>query len=183
MKVHKTSITGALLLELDVYEDCRGVFIETYSLIKYARLGIQDRFVQDNRSCSARGVVRGLHYQVANPTGHLIYVTAGCIFDVGVDLRPASPTFGQHISFELSADNHRQLFLPAGVAHGFCSLAEHNEIWYKCTQSYCPGDEAGLFWNDPDLGIEWPISAPLIKARDAEFPRLRDIDFSRLPKS
>lgn len=182
MKVKPTLIEGAFLIELEVHGDDRGFFVETYQAQRYRDHGIKYDFVQDNHSRSEKGVVRGMHYQIEHAIGHLIYVTKGCIFDVGVDLRLGSSTFGQHIGFELSENSHQQLFLPPGVAHGFCALAERNEIWYKCTDFYYPEDEAGLLWNDPDVGIRWPIEAPNLKPRDAMFPRLRDIESSRLPK-
>ncbi|QWD91085.1 dTDP-4-dehydrorhamnose 3,5-epimerase [Polynucleobacter sp. MWH-Braz-FAM2G] len=182
MRVQSTAIAGALLIELDVHSDNRGFFLESYQSKRYAEFGIDHVFVQDNHSCSEKGVVRGIHYQIEHPIGHLIYVTKGHILDVGVDLRPASPTFGRHISFELSAEMHQQLFLPPGVAHGFSGLGEWNEIWYKCTDFYYPEDEAGLLWNDPDLGIDWLINSPNIKVGDIFFPRLRDIHPSRLPR-
>lgn len=182
MKVHPTAIAGAFLIDLDVNVDERGFFLESFHAKRFSEIGINYDFVQDNRSHSSGGVIRGLHYQIENPIGHLIYVIEGCIFDVGVDMRLASPTFGKHIAFELSADKHQQLFLPPGVAHGFCSLAERNEIWYKCSNFYYPDDEAGLLWNDPELGIRWPIDSPKIKPRDASFPRLNEIGVSRFPK-
>jgi dTDP-4-dehydrorhamnose 3,5-epimerase len=182
LKVHKTAINGAFLIDLDVYGDKRGFFLESYQRKRYVENGLDIDFVQDNRSLSQKGVMRGMHYQIQHPIGHLVYVTHGCVFDVGVDLRANSATFGQHIGFMLSADKNQQLFLPPGVAHGFCTLGEENEILYKCTEYYYPDDEAGVLWNDPDLGIDWPIRDPIIKPRDAAFPRLREVDPARLPK-
>ena len=182
MKVQPTAIAGAFLIDLDVHGDHRGFFLESYQAKRYAEHGIDHVFVQDNRSRSEKGVLRGMHYQIEHPIGHLVYVTRGHILDVGVDLRPGSPSFGRHVAVELRADKQQQLFLPPGVAHGFCTFGERNEIWYKCTEFYYPEDEAGLLWNDPDLGIDWLVEAPNIKARDAMFPRLRDIDPSRLPR-
>lgn len=181
MKVAKTAIVGAFLIELDVYGDKRGFFLESYQHRRYAEAGMNMEFVQDNRSFSQKGVVRGLHYQVRHPIGHLIYVTHGCVFDVGVDLRRSSPTFGQHIACTLSAESNQQLYLPPGVAHGFCTLGGENEILYKCTEYYYPDDEAGVLWNDPDLGIQWPATNPLITPRDAAYPKLKDIDPARFP--
>lgn len=183
MKVHKTAVEGAYIIDLDVFGDERGFFLESYEKRRYSENGIDVEFVQDNRSLSMQGVVRGMHYQVKHPIGHLIYVTHGCVFDVGVDLRPGSRSFGKHVAVTLSADSNRQLFLPAGVAHGFCTLGDRNEILYKCSDYYYPDDEAGILWSDPDLGIAWPISDPVIKARDADFPRLRDVDAMRLPRT
>ena len=182
MKLTNLKIEGAYLIDLDVYGDKRGFFLESYQRQRYSECGLDTEFVQDNRSFSEKGVVRGLHYQVKHPIGHLVYVTHGSVFDVGVDLRRDSPTFGQHIAFTLSAENNQQLYLPPGVAHGFCTLGEENEIIYKCTEYYYPDDEGGVLWNDPDLGIQWPVKDPLIKPRDAAFPRLKDIESARLPK-
>lgn len=182
MKVSATAIAGAYLINLDVHGDRRGFFLESFQRKRYAEHGLEFDFVQDNRSCSEKGVLRGMHYQIRNPIGHLVYVTRGRIYDVGLDLRVQSPTFGQHIAYILSGESNQQLFLPPGVAHGFCTLGEDNEILYKCTEYYYPDDEAGVLWNDPDLGITWPIEEPNIQPRDALFPRLREIDSSRLPK-
>jgi len=182
VKVTETNIAGAFLIDLDVYGDKRGFFLESYQKERYAKHGLDIEFVQDNRSFSQKGVVRGLHYQVKHPIGHLVYVVRGSLFDVGVDLRSDSPTFGEHISCTLSAENNQQLFLPPGVAHGFCTLGEENEILYKCSEYYYPDDEAGVLWNDSDLAIQWPVKNPVIKPRDAAFPRLKDIDPARLPK-
>lgn len=179
----QAAISGAFLIDLLVHEDNRGAFLESYHRSRYMECGIKVDFVQDNRSISGANVLRGLHYQVNHPIGHLIYVTKGSIFDVGLDLRPNSPTFGCHLSMVLSAEQHQQLYLPPGVAHGFCTLEKHNEILYKCSEYYYPKDEAGVLWNDPDLGIRWPSLNPHVKKRDAAFPRLRDIYYSKLPKS
>lgn len=182
MKVTKTAIDGAYLIDLDVYGDNRGFFLESYQQKRYAEHGLDANFVQDNRSFSQKGVLRGLHYQMKRPIGHLIYVTHGSVFDVGVDLRVNSPSFGKHIAFTLTGEKNQQLFLPAGVAHGYCTLAQENEILYKCTEYYYPDDEAGVIWNDPEIGIEWPISHHVINERDAAFPALKSIVQSRLPQ-
>ena len=182
MKVTKIKFDGAYLIDLDVYSDERGFFLESYQRMRYAAYGLDVNFVQDNRSFSKKGVVRGLHYQINRPIGHLIYVIHGSIFDVGVDLRIKSPTFGEHFSIVLKADNNQQLYFPEGVAHGFCALAEENEILYKCTEYYDPNDEAGVVWNDPEIGIKWPIRDPTIKESDANFPQLKDIERTKLPK-
>ena len=182
MKVSPTEIEGSYLIDLDSYEDDRGFFLESFNLKKYSENGIPYNFVQDNHSSSCKGVIRGLHYQINRPTGHLIYVTRGCILDVGLDLRKNSSTFKRHITVRLSSDKRQQLFLPPGVAHGFCALGEQNEIWYKCTELYDPSDEAGVLWSDPDLAIDWPFQAPIIKSRDAMFPLLCEIEDSRLPR-
>lgn len=182
MKVTKTLIDGAYLIDLDIFRDGRGFFLESYQRKRYADHGLDVNFVQDNRSFSKKGVVRGLHYQINRPIGHLIYVIHGSVFDVGVDLRVNSPTFGKHFSITLTADNNQQLFFPEGVAHGFCTLAEENEILYKCTEYYDPTDEAGIIWNDPELDIKWPIQNPIINESDAIFPMLKEISSTKLPK-
>lgn len=182
MKVTKTLIDGAYLIDLDIFRDGRGFFLESYQRKRYADHGLDVNFVQDNRSFSKKGVVRGLHYQINRPIGHLIYVIHGSVFDVGVDLRVNSPTFGEYFSITLTADNNQQLFFPEGVAHGYCTLAEENEILYKCTEYYDPTDEAGVIWNDPDIDIKWPIQNPTIKESDANFPMLKDISSTKLPK-
>lgn len=182
MKVTKLSLEGAYLIELDVFRDERGFFLESYQHRRYADNGLDVNFVQDNRSFSKKGILRGLHYQIKRPIGHLIYVTRGSVFDVGVDLRRNSPTFGEYLSITLTAENNQQLFFPEGIAHGYCTLGDENEILYKCTDYYDPTDEAGVIWNDPDIGIRWPVHDPMIKPRDANFPLLKDIPTSRLPK-
>ena len=182
MKVEPGKINGALLISPKVYRDERGMFFETYHEKRYGEAGIAESFVQDNRSVSSAGVLRGMHYQINQPQGHLVTVTHGKIFDVGVDLRPGSSTFGQWTSAVLTADPPVQLYLPPGVAHGFYVLSERAEIWYRCTQLYSHGDEGGLLWSDPDVGIAWPAADYLINPRDAEFPTLRDIPKNRLPQ-
>jgi dTDP-4-dehydrorhamnose 3,5-epimerase len=174
-------IPGVVKITPQPFRDERGAFFEAFRSDRYAAAGIKHEFVQDNRSISFRHVLRGLHYQISRPQGHLVTLTSGRIFDVGVDLRSASPSFGKWIAAELTADPPVQLFLPPGVAHGFCVLSENAEIWYKCTDYYQHGDEAGLLWNDPNLGIPWPVDNPVIAARDAGFPRLKDIARNRLP--
>ena len=182
MKVTKCEIEGVLLFDLDFYSDGRGLFLETYQTERYREFGIDVNFVQDNRSISEKNVLRGLHYQILNPIGQMIYVARGSIFDVGVDLRKNSPTFGHHASFELNAEDHQQLYLPPGIAHGFYTLSEINEIHYKCTEFYYPDDEGGINWQDRDLDIPWPVINPNIKERDASFPMLRDLTSKDLPQ-
>lgn len=181
MKVETTNVAGAVIIELDIFEDDRGCFFETFQASRYADIGIPGPFFQDDRSISRRGVLRGLHYQVRFPQGHLITLTRGSIFDVGVDLRRNSPTFGRIITNTLVANPPRQLYLPPGVAHGFCVLTDIAEIWYKCTEIYHADDEGGLLWSDPDLGIDWPLKSPIISPRDAGYPHLKDISADRLP--
>ncbi len=175
MKFIETALAGVILVEPDVHEDPRGFFMETYHAKKYAEGGIPGPFVQDNYSWSVRGTLRGLHYQLANPQGKLVCVFAGAVFDVAVDIRQGSPTFGRWIGVELSAANKRQLYVPAGFAHGFCVLSETAGMVYKCTDFYNPQGERGIIWNDPDIGIAWPITAPLLSAKDAGYKRLADM--------
>jgi dTDP-4-dehydrorhamnose 3,5-epimerase len=183
MQVRETAIPGVLQIQLQVFEDERGMFAETWRSDRYRNMGIQQEFVQDNVSRSEHGVLRGLHYQVESPQGHLVTVSRGKIFDVGVDLRSNSPTFGQWIGMELSDSRPSQVYLPPGVAHGFCVISDNAEILYKCTEFYRPDDEAGLLWCDPDLAIRWPIVDPIVTERDGRFPRLKDIPQSRLPRA
>ena len=176
MKAIPTAIAGPLILEPKVFGDARGFFMESYNArVFHEATGLDVNFVQDNHSRSARGVLRGLHYQVEQAQGKLVRVTRGSVFDVAVDLRRASPTFGQWAGVELSEDNHRQLWIPPGYAHGFCVLSEVADFQYKCTDFYFPADEGGLLWNDPDVGIPWPITEPQLSAKDANNPRLRDL--------
>ncbi len=182
MKITATNVVGAVTIEPDTFKDNRGSFFESFRIEQYADAGIRGPFVQDNCSISRQGVLRGLHYQVNHPQGHLITLTQGSIFDVGVDLRRHSPTFGRVVTTTLTSDPPKQIFLPAGVAHGFCVLTDAATIWYKCTETYHAGDETGLLWSDPDLGIEWPLRDPIISPRDASYPCLKDIAAGRLPR-
>jgi dTDP-4-dehydrorhamnose 3,5-epimerase len=175
VKVLPTSIPGVLVIEPDLFEDARGHFFETYHEAKYREAGILGPFVQDNQSHSLRGVLRGLHAQRLQPQGKLVRVLAGGIFDVAVDVRPGSPTYGHWVGITLSAENRRQIYVPPGFAHGFCVTAAEATVAYKCTTLYDPNDEIGIVWNDPDLAIEWPIAAPVLSPRDAELPRLAEI--------
>jgi len=183
MKTHGLAIEGAYIIEPDVYPDQRGYFAETYQKIRYANVGIKYEFVQDNISSSVKNTMRGLHYQMNHCQGHLIHVLRGVVFDVGLDLRQGSSTFGRHIAVTLEAESNRQLFLPPGVAHGFCALGEDNLIYYKCTDYYDSTDECGVNADDPDLGIEWPI--PFEQAirtdRDSRYRKLKDLPVRFLP--
>ena len=181
--VSKVGIEGAVLIELDCHRDGRGFFLETYQRKRYEEFGLALEFVQDNRSRSTKGVLRGLHYQITRPQGHLIYVTSGTAFDVGLDLRRDSPTFKQWAGVTLSADKQQQLYLPPGVAHGFYSLTDEVEIYYKCTDYYYPEDEGGVLWSDPDIGIKWPTENPAINKNDTQFPLLKDITEDKLPQT
>lgn len=181
MEFENLDIPGAIAIRLDKFVDDRGFFGEIYRSDRYADAGIPYTFCQDSRSFSKANVLRGLHYQVRFPQGHLITVTRGRVFDVGLDLRRNSPTYGKWFGMKLTADPPMQLFLPPGIAHGFCVLSDHAEIWYKCTGFYVPNDEGGVLWNDPELAIQWPIAEPVVSARDAGLPRLAEVSEDRLP--
>jgi len=163
-------LAGLLLVEPDVHRDGRGFFLETYHQKKYRDAGLAATFVQDNRSSSGRGTLRGLHGQLQRPQGKLVTCLQGEIYDVAVDARPHSPTFGQWESLRLSAEDFRQFYLPPGFLHGFCVLSDRAEVAYKCTTLYDPADEVGVRWNDPALGIDWPVPDPLLSQRDKSYP-------------
>ncbi len=175
MKFTPTQLPGVLLVEPVVHRDARGFFLETYHAQKFREGGIAPAFVQDNHSASQRGTLRGLHAQWRRPQGKLVRVLFGEIFDVAVDARRGSPTFGRWAGVNLSHDNFRQLWVPAGFLHGFCVLSEHAEVEYKCTDVYDPGGELSVIWNDPDIGIRWPLAEPVLSAKDAAAPRLKDV--------
>jgi dTDP-4-dehydrorhamnose 3,5-epimerase len=168
-------LSGVVLVEPRVYRDDRGFFLETYRRDRYAEGGIPDLFVQDNHSRSVGPVLRGLHGQRSTPQGKLVRCIEGEIFDVAVDVRRSSPSFGRWVGEVLSAQNHRQLFMPAGFLHGFCVLHGPAQVEYKCTAFYDPGEEIGVVWNDTDLNIRWPVTDPLLSARDRALPTLREI--------
>lgn len=172
MEIRETSLPGVLLVEPRVFSDSRGYFYETFHAERYAKAGIPTHFVQDNFSRSCRGTLRGLHYQEPHPQGKLIQVLAGAVYDVAVDIRRGSPTFGRWYGVELSDENRRQLWIPPGFAHGFCALSERADFYYKCTALYAPDSDRGLLWNDPEIGIAWPIAEPLLSAKDAAAPCL-----------
>src|SRR5512141_1604062 len=176
MKVHSTSISGALVLEPKVFEDDRGFFLESYSERTFADLGITEKFVQDNHSCSKRGVLRGLHYQVEKAQGKLVRVVSGEVLDVLVDLRRSSPTFGRWHSVKLSGLNRLLLWIPAGLAHGFHVLSEHAHVLYKATEFYYPELERTVLWNDPELAIQWDADDPLLSAKDQRGTRFCDAE-------
>ncbi|MDH3831677.1 MAG: dTDP-4-dehydrorhamnose 3,5-epimerase [Gammaproteobacteria bacterium] len=165
-----------LLIEPDVFPDPRGFFMETFHSIKYAEHGLPAVFLQDNHSRSSRGVLRGLHYQLENPQGKLVRVVSGEVFDVAVDIRRGSPWFGKWVGAVLSEENHRQMYVPPGFAHGFCTLSEHADFLYKCTDLYAPGDEYGIAWDDPGIAIEWPEMDYLISDKDLANPLLTESD-------
>jgi dTDP-4-dehydrorhamnose 3,5-epimerase len=180
MNCIETEIPGVVILEPKVFGDARGFFMETFSADRYQQAGIQGPFVQDNISFSQRGVLRGLHFQNPNSQGKLVQVLQGEVFDVAVDIRRGSPTFGKWIGTTLSADNHRQFFVPAGFAHGFCVLSDMAMFHYKCTDYYSPASEGGIAWNDPDIGIDWPIKTPSLSAKDSAYGRLKDYPAQKL---
>jgi dTDP-4-dehydrorhamnose 3,5-epimerase len=181
MKVIETALPGALILEPQVFGDARGFFYESYNKAKWQEAGIDADFVQSNVSRSARGVLRGLHYQWPNPQGKLVSVLEGEVYDVAVDIRRGSPTFGQSVGVMLTADNHRHFWVPEGFAHGFCVLSEFATFTYQCTALYDAKADAGIRWNDADLGIDWPLSAPLLSDKDGKTPLLKDVAPERLP--
>lgn len=174
MQVIPTELPGVLIIEPRVFVDNRGFFLESYNAREFARHGIHDVFVQDNHSRSVRHTLRGLHYQAPPGQVKLVRVVQGEVFDVAVDVRWGSPTFGRWVGVTLSAENRRQLYIPAGFAHGFCVTSESADFVYKVTSYYAPADERGIAWDDPVLGITWPTTTPVLSARDREHPRLAD---------
>ena len=175
MNITATSISDILLLEPDVYRDDRGFFLETYREEHLKGEGINVHFVQDNLSQSHKDTVRGLHYQIEQQQDKLLMVMQGTILDVAVDLRRQSPTFGQHVAVELSADNKHQMFIPKGFAHGFAVLSEKALVYYKCSDYYYPEGERGLYWDDPELNIDWKVENPIISEKDQQQPLLNEI--------
>ena len=174
MKVTATKLAGVVIIEPDVFGDERGFFLESYHEEKYqTEVGIEDRFVQDNHSRSSKGVLRGLHFQKTKPQGKLVRVTDGEVFDVAVDINPTSQTFKQWVGVTLSGTNHTQFYVPPGYAHGFLVLSDSADFQYKCTEFYYPEDDAGIIWNDSEIGIEWPIDIePLVSEKDAKLPTI-----------
>lgn len=182
MKLVETPLPGVLLVKPDVFGDERGFFMETWNLRRYQDAGFPDvGFVQDNHSRSCKGVLRGLHFQQRHPQGKLVQVTTGVVFDVAVDIRVGSPTFGQWYGTVLDETNHHQLWMSPGFAHGFCVLSEVADLTYKCTDFYDPEDDCGIVWSDPDIGIEWPLEMPCLSKKDQGLPRFRDISQDKLP--
>ena len=180
MRVVPTTIPGVLVIEPDVHQDGRGFFLETYHAERYRAHGIDGTFVQDNHSRSGAGTLRGLHLQVARPQGKLVRVIEGEIYDVAVDVRRGSPTFGHWVAVTLAADNFKQCYVPPGFAHGFCVVSPTAQVEYKCTDVFDPGAELGIAWNDPALAIRWPVDEPLLSPRDARHPTLAELT-DRLP--
>ncbi len=175
MKVTSTLLPGVLVLEPHAHEDARGFLVEAYQESRYAALGIAGPFVQDNWSRSVRNCVRGLHFQEPDAQGKLVWVVRGAVWDVCVDVRRGSPNFGRWYAMELSDASCRQLWVPAGYAHGFCVLSDVADTLYKCTAAYSPASERAIRWNDPDLAIPWPVQAPLLSVKDASAPRLCEV--------
>lgn len=182
MKVESTPLDGAFVIEPKCFRDERGFFLEVYQVERYKRAGIQDDFVQENHSHSMKkGILRGMHFQVQRPQAQIITVFSGCIFDAIVDVRPRSPTFGRWFGVQLSDEGPRQMYMAPGFAHGFLVLSEGVDIHYNVSRNYDLRDEGGLFWNDPDIGICWPIERPSLHARDLILPRLRELSLDQLP--
>ncbi len=177
-----TKIPEVLLVKPDVHGDARGFFFESYHREKFAGLGIKENFVQDNHSKSSRGTLRGLHYQLKHAQAKLCRVVAGEVLDVAVDIRLGSPTFGKWVSAILSAENKMQIFVPRGFAHGFVTLSDTAEFLYKCSDLYRPEDEHGILWSDPDLAIDWGVSAPLLSDKDKKYPTLAKAPREHLPR-
>ena len=180
MRVVPTSIPGLVVIEPDVFRDARGFFLETYHQARYAAAGIPGPFVQDNHSYSARGTLRGLHLQVKRPQGKLVRAVDGEMFDVAVDVRRGSPTFGRAAQVVLSGENFKQLYVPPGFAHGFCVVSDRVHVEYKCTDVYDPADELTVAWDDPALAIPWPAVEPVLSAKDRGARRLSELA-DRLP--
>lgn len=175
MKHTNCKLKGIILIEPDVFADNRGFFLESYSKKKYQEFGINCEFVQDNHSASTKGTLRGMHWQLNPGQAKLVRVTLGEVYDVVVDIRKNSPTFGQWEGFYLSAENKKQLFVPVGFAHSFCVISDKVEFIYKCDTYYSPKDERGFMWNDPTIDIKWPITSPILSQRDLNQPLFKDI--------
>lgn len=187
MKIVETRLRGVVIVEPKVFGDARGFFVETFRETWLGKDGLDTTFVQDNHSRSARGVLRGLHYQTVNPQGKLVRVVHGSVFDVAVDVRHDSPNFGQWVGVVLDDIDHRQLWIPPGFAHGFCVLSDCADFAYKCTSYYDPASDTGIRWDDPSIGIEWPAPEPgterTLSEKDRALPALADQPVDRLPTS
>jgi dTDP-4-dehydrorhamnose 3,5-epimerase len=182
MNIIPTTLPGVTIFEPKVHGDRRGFFMETWQRDRYAAAGVPMLFAQDNVSSSVHGVLRGLHYQDPHPQGKLVYVIQGEVFDVAVDVRYGSPTFGQWVGVTLSSENHRQLYVPEGFAHGFCVTSETCIFAYKCTDTYHRESEVGIRWDDPQIGIQWPVENPIVSDKDRGNAFLSDIPIWRLPR-
>ena len=182
MNVIPTELPGVLIIEPRVFGDARGYFMETWQQQRYADAGLPESFVQDNISFSQRGILRGLHYQNPQGQGKLVYVLQGEVYDVAVDIRVGSPQFGRAVGFMLSAENKRQFYIPPGFAHGFCVTSEAALFAYKCTEFYNPETEGSVRWDDPEIGIDWPVREPLLSDKDMTAPLLGEIPKDKLPQ-
>jgi len=181
MKISETALEDVKIIDPAVFGDARGYFMESYHRQRYVDAGIETIFVQDNLSFSVQGTLRGLHYQLPHAQAKLIQVLQGEVFDVAVDIRRGSPTFGQWTGVVLSSENQRQLFIPGGFAHGFCLLSKTALFTYKCSDYYHPECEGGILWCDPGIGIDWPIDRPLLSEKDRKYRKLHEIPVERLP--
>ena len=181
MKIIETTIRDVRVIEPQVVEDARGFFVETYQKARFRNAGIDADFVQDNLSSSRRNTIRGLHFQYPHGQAKLVQVLQGEVYDVAVDVRKGSPTFGEWTASRLSAENKHQMFIPAGFAHGFCVLSETALFHYKCSQYYVQASEHGIVWNDPELCIDWPVKDPILSPKDAAYPCLSGCDRNKLP--
>ena len=175
MNIIPTTLKGLLIIEPKVFEDKRGYFFETHHQERFQSAGLNTAFVQDNLSSSKKGTLRGLHFQITYPQAKLVQAVTGEIFDVAVDIRPESPTFGKWSGVLLSEENKRQLFIPGGFAHGFCVLSKSAHVFYKCSDYYNPRDEGGILWSDPAIAIDWPIKDPTLSDKDRQYPCLTDL--------
>ncbi|MEW6635334.1 MAG: dTDP-4-dehydrorhamnose 3,5-epimerase [Actinomycetota bacterium] len=182
MNVRETGLPGVLVIEPRVFGDERGFFMESWNGRRYEKLGIPNRFVQDNLSFSQKGVLRGLHFQNPRPQGKLVSVLVGEVFDVAVDIRVGSPTFGRWTGAYLSAENRRQLWVPPDFAHGFVVTSEGALFSYKCTDYYAPEHDGSILWSDPEIGIEWPVESPILSEKDRNAPALREMPEGALPR-
>ena len=180
MNVVPTELAGVMIIEPRVFRDARGFVFESYHAARYAEAGIPTTFVQDNHSSSVKGTIRGLHYQLRHPQAKLLRVIRGAVLDVAVDIRRGSPTFGRWVGVELTADNKRQLYVPAGFGHGFCATSDVAEVEYKCSDVYVAEDQRGVLWNDPTIGITWPVREPILSDGDRAYRPLT-LDRDDLP--
>lgn len=181
MIINTTPLNGLLVIEPKCFKDERGFFLETYQAERYHEAGIVETFVQDNQSRSMKGVLRGMHFQVKRPQAQIVTVMRGKVFDVGVDLRPASLTFGKWFGVELHDAGPRQIYMAPGFAHGFFVLSDWADLHYKVSRNYDARDEGGLLWNDLDVGIDWPLGDPAVTVRDASYPKLKELTLAQLP--
>ncbi len=182
MRIEQTPLPGLFILSPEIFEDERGYFFESYREPVFQSLGLPIDFKQDNQAVSGEGVLRGLHYQLQYPQGKLVRVSLGEVYDVAVDIRRGSPTFGRHFGIRLSDYNHKMMFVPVGFAHGYCVLSPRAIFQYKCTEIYHPEDEYGVLWNDPELAIDWPVREPVVSEKDSSLPTLHAIPANLLPE-